>query len=39
MHRIVGHALFKFECTKQLVTAVFDALQGAHTLSYIQTVH
>ena len=39
VHRIIGHALFKFECTKQLVTAVFDALQGAHTLSYIQTVH
>ena len=29
VHRIVGRALFKFECTKQLVIAVFDALQGA----------
>ena len=38
VHGIVGRALFKFECTKQLVTAVFDALQGTLTLSCIQTV-
>ena len=37
VHGIVGRALFKFECTKQLVAAVFDALQGALTLSFIQT--
>ena len=29
VHVIVGRALFKFECTKQLVTAIFDALQGS----------
>ena len=40
VHGIVGRALFKFECTEQLLAAVFDALQGALTLSYyIQTVH
>ena len=39
VHRIVGRPLFKFECTRQLVTAVFDALQGALALSYTQTVH
>ena len=32
VHRIVGRALFKFECTKQLVTAVFDALKGTLTM-------
>ena len=39
VHGIVGRPLFKFECTKQLVAAVFDALQGALGLSYTQTVH
>jgi hypothetical protein len=38
VHRIVGRPLFKFECTKQLVTAVFDAVQGACTSGYTQTV-
>ncbi|KAI9461379.1 hypothetical protein HD554DRAFT_2223615 [Boletus coccyginus] len=33
VHGIVGRALFKFECTKQLVTAVFDALE-AHSHAY-----
>ena len=32
VHRIVGRALFKFECTKQLVAAVFDALKGTLTM-------
>ena len=39
IHGIVGRVLFKFECTKQLVTAVLDALKGALTLTYVQTVH
>ena len=39
VHGIVGRAFYKFQCTKQLVTAVFDALQGALTLSSIQTVY
>ena len=39
VHGIIGRALFKFECTKQLVTAVFDALEGAFIPSSISTVH
>ena len=39
VHRIVGRALFKFECTKQLTSAVFDAVQGALTLSCINIVY
>ena len=35
---IVGRPLFKFECTKQLVTAVFDAVQGTCASGYAQTV-
>ena len=35
IHGIVGRVLFKFECTKQLVTVVLDALKGALTLFYI----
>ena len=38
VHRIVGHVLFKFECTKQLVMAILDALKGVHILTYIQAV-
>jgi len=38
VHWIVGRQLFKFECTKQLVTAVFDALQGELISLYTQTV-
>jgi len=34
VHAIIGHPLFKFECTKQLVAAVFDALQGEFISSY-----
>ena len=39
VHRVVGRVLFKFECTKQLVTAVFDALNGALTPSFVNIVH
>ena len=39
VHRVVGRVLFKFECTKQLVTAVFDALNGAPTPSSVHIVH
>ena len=39
VHRIVGRVLFKFECTKQLVTAILDALKGALTLTYIRAVN
>ena len=38
VHGVVGRALCTFECTKQLVTAVFDALQGALNLNFIETV-
>ena len=38
VHGIVGRPLFKFECTKQLVTAVFDAVEGMCTSAYAQTV-
>ena len=34
LHGVVGHAISKFGCTKQLVTAVFDTLQGALDLTY-----
>lgn len=33
---VVGRALFKFDCTKQLVTGVLDALKGAFTLIFNQ---
>ncbi|KAI9572351.1 hypothetical protein HD554DRAFT_2069224 [Boletus coccyginus] len=33
VHVIIGRALFRFEYTQQLVTAFFDALQGAPILS------
>ena len=39
MHRIVGRVLFKFECTKQLVIAILDALKGVLTLTYIRVVN
>jgi hypothetical protein len=38
VHGIVGRSLLKCECTKQLVTAVFDAVQGACPPKYAQTV-
>jgi hypothetical protein len=38
VHRIVGRPLFKFECTKQLVTAVFDAVQGTCASGYGEMV-
>ena len=38
VHKIVGRPLFKFECTRQLVTAVFDAVQGTCTSGYAQMV-
>jgi len=34
VHGIVGRPLFKFTCTKQLVTAVFHALQGVFVSRY-----
>ncbi|KAF8554515.1 hypothetical protein OG21DRAFT_1394048, partial [Imleria badia] len=40
VHRIVGRPLFKFECTKQLVTAVFDALQAhSHAFTSAKILH
>ena len=38
VHRIVARVPFKFECTKQLVTVVFDAPKGALILSSIEAV-
>ncbi|KAI9567162.1 hypothetical protein HD554DRAFT_2329373 [Boletus coccyginus] len=40
VHRIVGRPLFKFECTKQLVTAVFNALQAhSHAFKIAKILH
>ncbi|KAF8447201.1 hypothetical protein L210DRAFT_3641170 [Boletus edulis BED1] len=40
VHGIVGRPLFKFECTKQLLTAVFDALQAhAHAVNCARILH
>ncbi|KAF8555778.1 hypothetical protein OG21DRAFT_810170 [Imleria badia] len=40
VHRIVGRPLFKFECTKQLVTAVFDALKAhSHAFTSAKILH
>ncbi|KAF8553900.1 hypothetical protein OG21DRAFT_1509533 [Imleria badia] len=40
VHRIVGRALFKFECTKQLVMSVFDALQAhSHAFKFAKILH
>ncbi|KAF8549298.1 hypothetical protein OG21DRAFT_1500509 [Imleria badia] len=40
VHRIVGRALFKFACTKQLVTGVFDALQAhSHAFHVAKILH
>ncbi|KAF8548211.1 hypothetical protein OG21DRAFT_789751, partial [Imleria badia] len=40
VHRIVGRTLFKFECTNQLVTAVFDALKAhSHAFNSAKIMH
>ncbi|KAF8444058.1 hypothetical protein L210DRAFT_3759168 [Boletus edulis BED1] len=40
VHGIVGRPLFQFDSTKQLVTAVFDALQAhSHAVNYAKLLH
>ncbi|KAF8125081.1 hypothetical protein EV363DRAFT_1351495 [Boletus edulis] len=40
LHGIVGRPLFKYECTKQLVAAVFDALKAhAHAVEHARILH
>ncbi|KAF8546653.1 hypothetical protein OG21DRAFT_1501900 [Imleria badia] len=40
VHRIIGRVLFKFECTKQFVTAVFDALKAhSHAFNSAKILH
>lgn len=36
LHGVVGHTISELKCTKQPVTAVFDAVQGALNSNYTQ---